>query len=195
MDGLILDGTPLPRPDGDEAGEPFGYHGFYRHGKRVVFAYRIGEIEMLDAPWVEDGKFTRDRRPGRGAPARRLDPRRPGRNGRRCSRRDGTLGRTRPYAVDTIEPPFENPWNALLFFGDHDFLPDGTAMLCTMQGDVWRVGAGRRPDPCAGGGSPRGCIRRSGWWSPTAASTSWAATRSPACTTSTATARPTSTNA
>ena len=41
--------------------------------------------------------------------------------------------------IDTIEPPFENPWKALLFFGDHDFLPDGTAMLCTMQGDVWRV--------------------------------------------------------
>ena len=44
-----------------------------------------------------------------------------------------------PYVVDTIEPPFDNPWNALLFFGDHDFFPDGTAMLCTMQGDVWRV--------------------------------------------------------
>ncbi len=41
--------------------------------------------------------------------------------------------------VDTIEPPFVNPWNAPFFFGDHDFFPDGTAMLCTMQGDVWRV--------------------------------------------------------
>ena len=51
----------------------------------------------------------------------------------------GTLGSTRPYAVDTIEPPFENPWNAPLFFGGHDFLADGTAMLATMQGDVWRV--------------------------------------------------------
>ena len=39
--------------------QPFVYHGFYRHGKRVVFAYRIGDVEMLDAPWVEDGKFTR----------------------------------------------------------------------------------------------------------------------------------------
>ena len=51
----------------------------------------------------------------------------------------GTLGQTSPYAIDTIEPPFENPWKALLFFGDHDFLPDGSAMLCTMQGDVWHV--------------------------------------------------------
>ena len=51
--------------------EPFVYHGFYRHGKRVVFAYRIGDVEMLDAPWVEDGKFARDRRAGRRASARR----------------------------------------------------------------------------------------------------------------------------
>ena len=26
-----------------------------------------------------------------------------------------------------------------MFFGDHDFLPDGTAMICTIVGDVWRV--------------------------------------------------------
>src|SRR5581483_2026612 len=51
----------------------------------------------------------------------------------------GTLGGGAPYAIDTIEPPVENPWKALLFFGDHDFFPDGTAMLCTIQGDVWRV--------------------------------------------------------
>src|SRR5262249_53435813 len=43
------------------------------------------------------------------------------------------------FAVDTIEPPFENPWKALLFFGGHDFTPDGSALLCTMEGDVWRV--------------------------------------------------------
>ena len=51
----------------------------------------------------------------------------------------GTLGQFGPYAIDTIAPPFENPWKALLFFGDHDFLPDGSAMLCTMEGDVWHV--------------------------------------------------------
>ena len=59
IDGLILDGTPLPRPEGKKPDQPFVYHGFYRHGKRVVFAYRIGDVEMLDAPWVEDGRFTR----------------------------------------------------------------------------------------------------------------------------------------
>src|SRR5262249_4505380 len=101
-------------------------------------SYRIGDTEMLDAPWVENGQFTREVRPAdkhsqksltRGGPAQwpnQLETR-------------GTLGKGRPYAVDSIVPPFKNPWNALLFFGGHDFLPDGAALLCTMQGDVWRV--------------------------------------------------------
>ena len=140
MDGLILDGTPGPRPEGDRPAEPFVYHGFYRHGKRVIFAYRIGEQEFLDAPWVENGRFTRvvaprDKHPliayTRGGPAQwpQVIPSR------------GKLGPSGnwPYAVDTIELPLHNPWNALLFIGDHDFFPDGTAMICTIQGDVWRV--------------------------------------------------------
>src|SRR4029077_11446829 len=59
MDGLILDGTVLPRPEGKKPDQPFQYHGFYRHGSRVIFAYRIGNVEILDSPWVEGGKFTR----------------------------------------------------------------------------------------------------------------------------------------
>ncbi len=51
----------------------------------------------------------------------------------------GTLGNGRPYAIDSIKLPFDNPWNALFFIGGHDFLSDGSAMLCTMQGDVWHV--------------------------------------------------------
>jgi putative heme-binding domain-containing protein len=145
LGGLIMDGTLLPRPATAGAGkkpdQPFVYHGYYRHGKRVVFAYRIGDVELLDAPWVDEaGEFTRSVAPAdehplalagltRGGPPQWPEP---------IATR-GTLGQGRPYAVDTIEPPFENPWKALMFFGDHDFLPDGSALLCTMQGDVWRV--------------------------------------------------------
>ncbi len=43
------------------------------------------------------------------------------------------------YAVDTITLPFKNPFNALLFCGGHDFLPDGRAVVCTLHGDVWIV--------------------------------------------------------
>ena len=133
-----MDGTPLPRPDGKAPERPFEYHGFYRHGKRIVFAYRIGETEMLDSPWVEDGTFTRTVGPAEGHPLAASTRGGPSQWPQVLETR-GKRGETRPYAVDTIEPPFRNPWNALMFFGDHDFFPDGTAMICTMQGDVWRV--------------------------------------------------------
>jgi putative heme-binding domain-containing protein len=141
VDGLILDGEPLPRPEGAKPEQPFVYRGFYRHGNRVIFAYRLGGVEMLDAPWVdESGKFQRIVAPADQHPLKHLTqgggaPRWP-----QVLHTTGTLGGTDgPYVVDTIAPPFENPWKAPMFFGDHDFLPDGTALLCTMQGDVWRV--------------------------------------------------------
>ena len=93
---------------------------------------------MLDAPWVEDGKFTRVVGPADGHPLAALTKGGPSRRPQVIETK-GTLGQAGPYAIDTIAPPFENPWNALLFFGDHDFLPDGSAMICTIQGDVWHV--------------------------------------------------------
>jgi azurin len=138
MEGLLLEGTPLPKPEATPIKGSFVYRGFYRHGKRVIFAYKIGDVEMLDAPWVEDGKFSRIVGPADTHPLRGLT-----RGGASQWPQEittkGALGRHGPYAVDTIEPPFQNPWKALMFFGDHDFFPDGTAMICTMQGDVWRV--------------------------------------------------------
>ena len=44
------------------------------------------------------------------------------------------------YVVDTITPPFQNPWNSWIRFGGFDFFPDGkSAALCTWSGDVWVV--------------------------------------------------------
>lgn len=42
-------------------------------------------------------------------------------------------------AVDTLTVPYDNPWKALLFLAGVDFTPDGTAYVCTIHGDVWRV--------------------------------------------------------
>ncbi len=50
----------------------------------------------------------------------------------------GKLGTHQPYSVDTIPLPFDNPWKSLMFVGDHGILPDGSVVLCTMQGDVWK---------------------------------------------------------
>ena len=136
------------------------------------------------------------RRPGRRASARQADTR-PAPPVAAGADDPGHPRRHRPYAIDTIEPPFDNPWKAPLFFGDHDFFPDGTAMICTMQGDVWRVegiDADARPRALAAhclGLAPGARA----WWSPRARFMFSAATRSPGSTTSTATARPTSTNA
>jgi putative heme-binding domain-containing protein len=140
MDGLLLAGEPLPRPEGKKPAQPFVYHGFYRHGKRVVFAYRIGDVELLDAPWVENGKFTRVVAPLATHPLAALTHGGLAQWPQVITTR-GTLGHAGewPYVIDTIEPPFANPWHALQFYGGHDFLPDGTAMICTIHGDVWHV--------------------------------------------------------
>ena len=52
----------------------------------------------------------------------------------------GTLGNAdgkTAYVVDSIEPPFANPYKAWIRFGGHDFFKDGRAALCTWSGDVW----------------------------------------------------------
>lgn len=136
MHGLQMAGTPLPRPDSQRPASPWKYLGFYRDGNRVAFAYRVGDVDYLDAPWVRNGQFERIVAPMAEHPWRTIV------NGGRRQWPEtivvqGTLGAGRPYAVDTIPLPFENPWRALLFVGDHDFLSDGTAVVCTMQGDIW----------------------------------------------------------
>lgn len=139
MDGLVMDGTPLPRPEGSKPDKPFIYHGFSRSGDRVVFSYSIDGQEFLDMPIAtQDGKFHHVVNTLRAHPLLSVIREHPVRWPEIITTK-GTIGRKGPYAIDTIEPPFKNPWNALMFFGDHDFLSDGTAMICTMQGDVWRV--------------------------------------------------------
>jgi putative heme-binding domain-containing protein len=55
-----------------------------------------------------------------------------------------------PLAVDVLTPPIQNPWNAQLRFSGIDF-PDAngnTALLCTWDGDVWRVEGLTAADGC-----------------------------------------------
>jgi glucose/arabinose dehydrogenase/mono/diheme cytochrome c family protein len=41
------------------------------------------------------------------------------------------------YVVDHIALPFQNPWRRNVRPGDIQFLPDGTGVLVTLDGDVW----------------------------------------------------------
>ena len=144
MHGVLMDGTAVSNPgkghgpNGKPVTEPAEYHGFYRVGKRVVFSYRIGETEYLDSPWLENGKLIRQAGPASGHPmANQL--------GQGKQQWPETLeteivhGGASPYAVDNIRPPVDNPWNAPLFGGGLGFLQDGSALVCTMHGDVWRI--------------------------------------------------------
>ncbi|WP_009965098.1 DUF6797 domain-containing protein [Verrucomicrobium spinosum] len=114
------------------------YHGFYRHGNRVLFAYQLDGVEMLDAMGIDNGTPVRLRARAEAHPWKDL------RNGgparwTQVLETKGTLGEGRPYALDTLTLPYDNPYGALFFVSDHDFLSDDTLALCTMTGEVWLV--------------------------------------------------------
>lgn len=52
---------------------------------------------------------------------------------------EGEVGKNNgPFAIDTINLPHDNRFNALFFVGDHDyFSKPGKFALCTVHGDVW----------------------------------------------------------
>ena len=114
------------------------YLGLYRYGDRVIFKYRIGATVYLNAPMQVDGKFQRVVAPLAEHPDRERLQGGPPQWPQEIVTQ-GTLGESSPYAIDTIALPTENPWKALIYCGGHDFLSDGSAIVCTMQGDVWRA--------------------------------------------------------
>lgn len=160
LDGLIQKGKLLEVPPGVRLARTASreYVGLYRVGKRVVFAFREGETIYLDAPWVEQGRLVRevaawDQHSMRDAIAASR-PQWP-----QVIETELTFGKQSPYAVDTIALPWDNPWRALMYCGDHDFMPDGSAMVCTIQGDVWHV-SGLQNDPAGTQGSAQVRWRR-----------------------------------
>ncbi|MFM8704849.1 MAG: DUF6797 domain-containing protein, partial [Planctomycetia bacterium] len=103
-------GTLAPPPAAAELPPgPRTYRGFHRHGKRVIFAYSIDGVEYLDAPWVKDGGLVREIAPAETHPLADLvkggPPQWP-----QVLTTTGSTGTGSPYAIDTITPPFDNPW-------------------------------------------------------------------------------------
>ena len=141
MQGVNQDGPTIDfvqKKDRNDKHLPKQYLGLYRHGSRVIFAYRIGDTEFLDAPTIRDGKFVRVRGPRSEHPDRKLCSGGPPQWPQKIITK-GTFGTGSPYASDKIALPTDNPWNALIYCGGHDFLSDGSAIVSTMQGDVWKV--------------------------------------------------------
>lgn len=144
LNGVLMDGTVVPQddrdngPDGKLVSVKSRYEGFYRVGRRVAFVYRVAGKRYLDSPGVENGKFVRhvalfDEHPlaKQLASAPRQWP--------QSIETTITHGQSTPYAVDKIDVPMDNPWHVPIFAGGVGFLADGSALICTMHGDVWRV--------------------------------------------------------
>ena len=138
LGGLIAQGNRVEHAAAPPEASAAAYEGFCRHGRQVGFLYRLDGVRYLDVPTVVDGRFVRQMAPLAEHPLKHLadggPPQWP-----QVLETKGELGSTAPFAVDTLTLPHDNPWNALLYCGGHDFLPDGSIVVCTMQGDVWRV--------------------------------------------------------
>ncbi len=123
MGGGRMDGKVLSQSKTVQKGQ---YHGFYRHGKEVIFSYSIdGKAHLTTARGTEGNLDTLTK----GGPTQWpqwIETR-------------GELGGQTPFATDRITIPFENPHGTLFFITAHDFFSDGTAAIATMTGEVWLV--------------------------------------------------------
>jgi azurin/sugar lactone lactonase YvrE len=103
------------------------YLGFYRHGRETIFSYtRDGGRRLVNARGDDTAKLEALTRGGPAQWPQWIETR-------------GTLGTERPFATDTLTIPWDNPHGTLFFITAHDFLPDGTAAIATMTGEVWLV--------------------------------------------------------
>jgi len=138
VSGLRMQGQAVSIPEQPTPLTTFDYRGYYRHGQRIVFAYALDGVEYLDAPWCLDGEFVREVAPAAEHSLRQVITGGPAQWPQRIETKIQP-GTGRPYAIDTIQLPYDNPWRAPMFVGDLDFFADGSALVCTMQGDVWHV--------------------------------------------------------
>ena len=135
MNGTLMKGEVVSKEASAVPGTAV-YHGFYRHGKRVIFSYALEGKEYLDSPWTENGAFADLRAAADAHPLRDLCKGGPA-QWPQWIETEGTLGSEKPYAIDTLTLPVENPWKTLFFVSGHDFFANGDAAICTMTGEVW----------------------------------------------------------
>ncbi|OYP37518.1 DUF6797 domain-containing protein [Rhodopirellula sp. MGV] len=135
LSGIVPNGTPIELPEQAHA-ETGEYLGYYRLNQRVLFAYDQNDQTFLVEASLRDGRVSIET-----TTFESLLPKLKSASQRWPDQIETkiTLGSHHPYAIDEIALPMENADNALLFCGGHAFLPDGAALVCTMQGDVWKV--------------------------------------------------------
>ena len=153
MGGLTLQGAldpattksvaEIPASMLQDAETPPLYQGLYRSGSKVVFAYSVDGNPYLSSLINRQGTLHRVDQPAKQSSLAKLVanpvPQWPQTFQTEITfgDQDGEGGQA--YVVDAIALPKDNPWNALMFISAQAFLPDGSALVCTMQGDVWHV--------------------------------------------------------
>jgi len=128
-DGGRLLGQVVQRRPPAEPAKDAVYRGFYRHGSQTVFSYTQGGRDFLATAWSGPQPASQLAHLTKGGPTQWPT----------WIETVGTVGVGRPFANDTIAVPFANPYGALMFLSGLDFLPDGTAAVATMTGEVWLV--------------------------------------------------------
>ena len=156
MDGVRIAGKELAMPDEAKsirqllpelANAKIEYLGYFVHQDSILFLYSADGVEYLDAPTISGGKFKRIVAPKLKHPLRQLLAGGP-KQWPLTLETNILLGQGKGFAVDTIEVPVNNPWKVPITCGDHAFLKDGTGIVVTMHGDVWRVeGIAYDPNP------------------------------------------------
>jgi azurin/sugar phosphate isomerase/epimerase len=125
------------QPDGavsllkSEAAPPGGsYRGLYRYGSKVLFAYeqegKSWLVSGLGPPELAGGALSAFTKGGPTQWPQVLESK-------------GEVGPSvAGLVIDTLTLP-TTPWKSLWHLTGHDFLPNGDALLCTFEGEVWLV--------------------------------------------------------
>ena len=128
MHGIPMGGEPVELLNMKAQFEGAKFLGLYRDADRVIFSWSIlGKVNHRTAV-VIDGKVHE---------IEAEIPEDPEPQWTQRFTTQGKLGDQTPYAIDTLTLPYDNPWDALLFPGGHDFVSERRIALCTIHGDVW----------------------------------------------------------
>ncbi|SKA97051.1 Azurin [Prosthecobacter debontii] len=126
MGGGQMEGQMLTKQEGTKPADA-RYHGFYRHGQKVIFSYSVhGKKHLVSSPDSKDEDLAPLTQGGPSQWPQWLETK-------------GVRDQDEPFATDTITIPFENPYGTLFFISGHDFFSDGSAAISTMTGEVWLV--------------------------------------------------------
>ena len=156
LSGLIMNGKPLSRPKDLPSRKADEFIGMVQAPDHVWFVFRqvLNEKEFIvsESPRIRNGQFEVERHQELAAvrgdhPPLEWYAINESKSGVSLTKRTGVSpietsishGTESPYAIDTIQLPTDNPRQSLMFAGGLAFENNGSALVCTMQGEVWRV--------------------------------------------------------